>query len=188
MDGRERVRGITRSYSERKAKVDDLPSINLDIPDKLLDPEYRREFFLAEASASIAGQLTALRKLRGFKQTDLAKLVGTQQSGISRIERPDYRNWSFSTLWKIADVLNARLRIEIEPTEAVLWEYEDPSPDVDRASALDHLGSSQGQIPKSSAQEHIRSVGNKNEADKYRSKPSGISLISETNQGTAIRT
>lgn len=173
---------------ERMQKVDDLPSINLDISEKLLDPDYRREFFLAEASASIAGQLTALRKLRGLKQSDLAKLIGTQQSGVSRIEKPDYRNWSFSTLWKIADVLNARLRIELEPTETVLWEYEDPSPRAGRASALDHLASdSARQLDRGSAKEHIKSLGSKNEPDKYRREPGGISVFSEASKGAALR-
>jgi len=172
---------------EKVVLVDDLPSINLDISEKLLDPEYRREFFLAEASASIAGQLAALRKLRGLKQTDLAKLIGTQQSGVSRVEHPDYRNWSFSTLWKITDVLDARLRIEIEPTETVLWEYEDPSPEPGQASALDQLSGISNQVAHGSAEDHIKSLGSKNEPDKHRSKPSGVSILSQAGEGSTLR-
>jgi transcriptional regulator with XRE-family HTH domain len=168
--------------------VGDIPSINLSISDKLSDQYYRRNFFLAEASASIAGQLAALRKLRGLKQVELAELVGTQQSGISRIERADYRNWSFSTLWKIVEVLDARLRVVIEPTEAVLHEYEDPTPEPKRSSALDRLTTGRPPQPaRLSALEHFKPLGSKNEASKYRSKPGGIPNFFETHEGAAVR-
>lgn len=99
-------------------------SIDLELPKKLHDPEYRKRFFLAEASARIAAQLIALRKRRNLNQRELAKLISTQQPAISRIERADYQNWSFSTLRKIAEVLDARIRIYIEPAEDVIQEYE----------------------------------------------------------------
>lgn len=98
--------------------------IDLNLAEKLQDRGYRQKFFLAETFASIAQQLIALRKRRGFDQAELAKMVGTQQPAISRVEKADYQNWSFNTLRKIAGALDARISVVIAPSEDVLGEYE----------------------------------------------------------------
>jgi transcriptional regulator with XRE-family HTH domain len=98
--------------------------IDLGIPRKLRDPEYRRKYFLAETSARIAAQLISLRKRRQLNQSQVANLVGTTQPAISRVERADYQSWSFKTLRSIADALDARIRVTIEPMEDVLHEYD----------------------------------------------------------------
>lgn len=98
--------------------------VNLNLAQKLQNREYRQKFFLAESSARIAEQLIALRKRRGLDQTQLAEMIGTQQPAISRVEKADYQNWSFSTLHKIADAQDARIRVSIQPAEDVLKEYE----------------------------------------------------------------
>lgn len=98
--------------------------IDLGIPRKLRDREYRRRFFLAETSARIAAQLISLRKRRQLNQSQVANLAGTAQPAISRAERADYQSWSFKTLRSIADALDARIRVIIEPAEDVLHEYD----------------------------------------------------------------
>jgi hypothetical protein len=40
--------------------------------------------------------------------------VGTTQAGISRLENPNYRNYSLTTLDKVAAALGARLKVELE--------------------------------------------------------------------------
>ena len=117
-----------------------LPSIDLDLPRKLQDPEYRERFFLAEASAEIARQLIALRKRRRLSQTDLAQRANTQQPAVSRAEQADYQNWSFNTLRKLTNAMGGRLRVIIEPWEDVLREYQpddhdDPPPSPESASS-----------------------------------------------------
>src|SRR6476620_7813927 len=98
-----------------------LPSIDLGVYERLRDDaDFRRSFFLAESSAHIAAQLIALRERRGLKQTQLAARLGTQQPAISRVERADYRSWSFNTLRRLADTMDARIRVYIEPAEDVL--------------------------------------------------------------------
>ncbi len=99
-------------------------SIDLKLSEKLRDQNYRKKFFLAEASARIASQLIALRKKRGLSQGELAEAIGTKQPAISRVERAGYQNWSFNTLRSIADVLDARIRVVIESSEDILCEYE----------------------------------------------------------------
>jgi transcriptional regulator with XRE-family HTH domain len=98
--------------------------IDLNLPEKLRDREYRQKFFLAESSAQIAAQLVALRKRRGLNQQEVAELIGTRQPAISRIEKADYQSWSFSILRKIAGVLDARIRVLIEASEDIFGEYE----------------------------------------------------------------
>jgi DNA-binding XRE family transcriptional regulator len=62
----------------------------------------------------LAEQITALREKHGWTQAELARKVGTTQSGIARLENPDYRNYSLKTLEKVATVLNARLIVGLE--------------------------------------------------------------------------
>lgn len=102
-----------------------LPSIDLGLVRKLQDRGYRQSFFIAESSALIAKQLIQLRKRRGLNQKQVAEALDTGQPAISRVERADYRNWSFNTLRRLAEALDARLRIYIEPSEDVLPEYEE---------------------------------------------------------------
>jgi transcriptional regulator with XRE-family HTH domain len=100
-------------------------SIDLNLPEKLKEQAYRQKFFLAESSAQIAAQLIALRKKRDLNQQEVAELIGTQQPAISRIEKADYQSWSFTVLRKIADALDARLRVIIEPAEDIIREYDE---------------------------------------------------------------
>ena len=116
-----------------------LPSIDLGISKKLRsDRAYRQAFFLAESSALIAQQLIELRKRRGLNQSQVAEALETGQPAISRVERADYRNWSFNTLRRLADAMDARLRVIIEPSEDVLGEYEGQAkPNADPANTSD---------------------------------------------------
>jgi transcriptional regulator with XRE-family HTH domain len=104
-----------------------LPRIELDLVRKLRDPEYRKRFFLVEASADIARQLIELRKRRRYSQRELADRAGMKQPAISRVERANYQNWSFNTLRRLVEAMDARLRVIIEPWEDILPEYEQES-------------------------------------------------------------
>jgi transcriptional regulator with XRE-family HTH domain len=101
------------------------PSIELDLVERLRDPDFRQEFFLAESSSLIAKQLIELRKRRGLTQVELAVLADTGQPAISRFERADYHGWSFRMLRKLAQKLNARLRVYIEAAEDIIEQYDE---------------------------------------------------------------
>jgi transcriptional regulator with XRE-family HTH domain len=62
--------------------------------------------------AQIAGQVAARRKERGLSQAELAKLVGTTQSAIARLESGG-RPPRIDTLLRIANALDADLHIEL---------------------------------------------------------------------------
>jgi transcriptional regulator with XRE-family HTH domain len=102
--------------------------VNLDLSNKLEDKEYRREFFWSQTSAEIASSLISLRKKRGLSQNEVAVLAGTKQPAISRVERADYDKWNLKTLRTIAEALDARIRVTIEPAEDVVREYDEARP------------------------------------------------------------
>ena len=65
----------------------------------------------------MALQIAALRQQAGLSQKDLAKVLKTSQQQISRLESPCYEGHSLSTLRRVAEALNARVRILFERAE-----------------------------------------------------------------------
>ncbi|MBN2137314.1 MAG: helix-turn-helix domain-containing protein [Sedimentisphaerales bacterium] len=63
----------------------------------------------------IAGQVFELRRHAGLSQAQLARLVGTTQSVISRLEDADYTGHSLSMLRRIAGVLHCRVEVRLVP-------------------------------------------------------------------------
>jgi len=96
-----------------KRQKDDLDRLT----EKLLkqDPSFVEEFEKADQAWDIAFQIYDLRKKTGLTQTQLAKLVGTRQSNIARIESADYTGYTLRTLEKVTKALKARLEIRIIP-------------------------------------------------------------------------
>lgn len=101
-----------------------LKSISLNIGEKLLDKEYRNVFFEEWAKDEVADQIRQLRKFRRLRQIDVANETGMKQSAISRIEQSEYSRWNFATLLRIAQALDARVRVVFEPAEEVINRYE----------------------------------------------------------------
>ena len=62
----------------------------------------------------VSAQIKALREDRKLSQQELADLVGTKQSGISRLEKADYSTWKIETLRKLARAFGVRLRISFD--------------------------------------------------------------------------
>ena len=80
-----------------------------------IDPSLKEGMEKAGRAWDIAFQIYDLRKKSGLTQTKLAKLVGTRQSNIARIESADYTGYTLKTLEKVANALKARLEIKIVP-------------------------------------------------------------------------
>jgi ribosome-binding protein aMBF1 (putative translation factor) len=72
---------------------------------------------LAEATlnAQIAQEIHSLRTKAGLTQRQLAELVGTTDSVISRLEDADYTGHSLKMLQRISAALNRRLEIHFVP-------------------------------------------------------------------------
>jgi DNA-binding XRE family transcriptional regulator len=69
----------------------------------------------ARASAQVSRQIYTLRIHAGLTQDELARLVGTSRSVISRLEDDDYDGHSLAMLRRIAAALNKRVEIRFVP-------------------------------------------------------------------------
>ena len=69
----------------------------------------------ARASAEVARQIYQLRTQAGLTQRELAKLVGTSHSVISRLEDDDYRGHSLVMLRRLAAAVGKRIEIRFLP-------------------------------------------------------------------------
>ena len=78
------------------------------------DSDFAARFKKAGEAWKIALQLAALRKKSGLSQKELARRLGTSQQQISRLESPQYEGHSLSMLRRVAEVLGARVHIELQ--------------------------------------------------------------------------
>jgi transcriptional regulator with XRE-family HTH domain len=67
-----------------------------------------------ELFARIAAEVVKRRQEWSLSQRELAELCGTTQSAIARLERGS-RPPRIDTLWRIANVLDCDLRVELRP-------------------------------------------------------------------------
>ena len=85
--------------------------------EQLRDPAFAARFKSAGEAWDVALQIAALRERAGLSQKDLAKLLGTSQQQISRLESPNYEGHSLNMLRRVASALRARVRVVFEPVE-----------------------------------------------------------------------
>ena len=74
-------------------------------------PQRIAELAEAEADDTVARKIYRLRQRAGLTQGQLAKLVGTTTSVISRLEDAEYQGHSLAMLRRIADALNKRVEL-----------------------------------------------------------------------------
>jgi transcriptional regulator with XRE-family HTH domain len=67
-----------------------------------------------ELFARIAAEVVKRRQEWSLSQRELAELCGTTQSAIARLERGS-RPPRIDTLWRIANVLDCELKVELRP-------------------------------------------------------------------------
>ena len=77
------------------------------------DAERKASLQAERVNAEVARMIYELRKEAGMKQKELAVLIGTTQSVISRLENSDYDGHSLSMLSKIAKALNRKLSVSM---------------------------------------------------------------------------
>jgi len=78
------------------------------------DPAFAARFERAGEAWDVALQIAALRETRGLSQKELAKLVGTSQQQISRLESPAYEGHSLSMLRRVASALGAEVHVSLD--------------------------------------------------------------------------
>ena len=77
--------------------------------------EIRRLLEEARINAVVAQLIYNARTKAGLTQEALAKLVGTKQPVIARLEDADYEGHSLSMLQRIAGALDQRIEIRFKP-------------------------------------------------------------------------
>lgn len=76
------------------------------------DKEYREAYMEAAIDQGVAWQIKINRKLRNMSQIDLGNAIGTQQSGVSRLEDPEYGAHSLDTLKQVAKAFDCALLVK----------------------------------------------------------------------------
>ena len=78
----------------------------------LKDPEFKMHYQEERQALKLAMKIAELRDQKGLSQQELAKLMGTSQQAISRIESGEYEGFTLKTLEKIAEATGMRVKIE----------------------------------------------------------------------------
>lgn len=90
-------------------------NFDLFLEEQLRDPDFAERFKRAGEAWDVALQLAALREQAGLSQKELARLLGTSQQQISRLESPAYEGHSLSMLRRVARALHAEIKVVFEP-------------------------------------------------------------------------
>jgi ribosome-binding protein aMBF1 (putative translation factor) len=79
------------------------------------DPKLREIIEEQKLSVRVAEMIHDAREAAGLTQAALARLVGTTQSVISRLEDADYEGRSLTMLDRVAKALGQRLEVRLVP-------------------------------------------------------------------------
>lgn len=79
------------------------------------DPEMKSLLEIERVNLDVAQLIYDQRTRAGLTQDELAELIGTTQSVISRLEDADYEEDSLSMLQRIAEALNQKLTVAMIP-------------------------------------------------------------------------
>ena len=99
--------------------MSDIKSVNFDdlLNRELENPEFRTEYEALEDEFTLAKEVMQLRKSNNLTQKDLAKLAGTSQPAIARLESGNYKNLSLSFIRKVAEALGAIPEIHLKKAQ-----------------------------------------------------------------------
>ena len=78
----------------------------------LKDPEFKAHYQEERQSLKLAVKIAKLREKKGLSQQQMAKLMGTSQQAVSRIESGEYEGFTLKTLEKIAEATGTKVKIE----------------------------------------------------------------------------
>jgi len=82
------------------------------LQEDIKDPEFKAHYEEEKQALMLAIKIVELREKKGLSQQQLAKLMGTSQQAISRIESGEYEGFTLKTLEKIAEATGMRVNIE----------------------------------------------------------------------------
>lgn len=80
--------------------------------DDLKSKGYRDAFVKEGITTGLAFQIRALREHKGWTQADLGKKMGKPQNVVSRLEDPEYGNYTMKTLLALASAFDVALTVK----------------------------------------------------------------------------
>jgi len=80
--------------------------------EEMKNPDFKKHYQEERQALKLAMKIVELRDQKGLSQQELAKLMGTSQQAISRIESGEYEGFTLKTLEKIAGSTGMRVKIE----------------------------------------------------------------------------
>ncbi|OGL42720.1 MAG: hypothetical protein A2W05_02515 [Candidatus Schekmanbacteria bacterium RBG_16_38_10] len=90
-------------------------SFKKHLDESMKDPAFRKAWHDLDPEFELLESIIKAREKAGITQAQLAKKVGTRQSAISRLETGGFKNATVETLKKIADALDAKLVVKLQP-------------------------------------------------------------------------
>jgi DNA-binding XRE family transcriptional regulator len=78
----------------------------------LKDPEFKAHYREERQALKLAMKIAKLREKKGLSQQQMAKLMGTSQQAVSRIESGEYEGFTLKTLEKIVEATGTKVKIE----------------------------------------------------------------------------
>lgn len=86
------------------------------VDEQMKNPEFRAAYDALEPEYTLIRELIDLRIKRGLSQRELARRAGMQQPTLARVESG--KTASLRTLRRVANALNADVRVSIVPRHA----------------------------------------------------------------------
>lgn len=99
-------------------------SLRKRLKKQLRDRQFRHAYADEHLNLSISTQIKTIREKQRMSQAVLAERIGTQQTGVSRIESVNYSGWSIAVLRRLAEAFDLRLRVSFEEF-GTLWKEVD---------------------------------------------------------------
>lgn len=84
------------------------------LSEELKDENLQKEYNALEDEFTLAREVILMRKNKHLTQKDLAKLAGTSQPAIARLESGNYKNLSLKFITKVANALGAKTEIHLK--------------------------------------------------------------------------
>ena len=79
------------------------------------NPKFRKAWEELQPEFDLMEKMIIARGKAGISQKELARRIGTKQSAIARLEGGGFNKATVETLGKIADALNFKLVIKLQP-------------------------------------------------------------------------
>jgi DNA-binding transcriptional regulator YiaG len=98
-----------RSINMKKSKV---RTFQGRLKEDMKAPEFKAHYKEERQALMLAMKIAKLREKKSLSQLQLARLMGTSQQAISRLESGEYEGFTLKTLEKIAEVTGTRVEIK----------------------------------------------------------------------------